>query len=71
MSRERVLSLAAMDKLLRVAGAPRVSDGAKESLADELERVGKDLGVAAVTFSQHAGRRTVTAADIRLASMKK
>ena len=67
MQRKRVLPLAAMDKLLREAGAPRVSDGAKEALAEVLEGYALTVGKSAVMFSQHAGRKTVTDADIKLA----
>ena len=64
----RTLSLAAMDKLMRLAGAPRVSDSAKEALADILEDKAREISLEAVKFSQHAGRKTVTKDDIKLAS---
>ena len=70
MGRTRILPLAAMDKLMRKAGAPRVSDSAKEALSDALEQKGLELGAEAVKLSQHAGRKTVTAADVALASRK-
>ena len=63
--------MAAMDKLMRKAGAARVSDSAKEALADVLEDIGVGLSTEALTFSQHAGRKTIIAADIKLASRKK
>ncbi len=62
----RILPLAAMDKIMRKAGAPRVSDGAKEALASLLEREGIKISEKAIMYSQHAGRKTVTAADITL-----
>lgn len=71
MPRMRILPLAAMDKLMRKAGAPRVSDGAKEALSDVLDEVGIEISIEAIKFSQHAGRKTITAADIKLASRKK
>ncbi|MFC1801648.1 histone family protein [Nanoarchaeota archaeon] len=67
---KRTLSLAGMDKLMRQAGAPRVSDTAKEALADVLEEKGKEIALEAIKFSQHAGRKTVTKDDIKLASKK-
>ena len=70
MQRRRILPLAAMDKLMRKAGAPRVSDSAKEELADVLEGQGIEISNGAIKFSQHAGRRTITAADIKLATKK-
>ncbi len=62
------LGLSAMYRILKKAGASRVSD---ES-ADELRRVIEDAasGIAknAVEMSIHAGRKTVKAEDVRLAS---
>ncbi len=71
MGRVRILPLAAMEKLMRKAGAPRVSDRAKEALAGVLEDTGLQLSSQAITFSQHAGRKTITAEDILLASRHK
>jgi DNA-binding protein len=56
-----------MEKLLRKAGAQRVADNAKAELADLLEEIANDIGTESITFSQHAGRKTITAADIKLA----
>ena len=70
MQRRRLLPLAAMDKLMRKAGAPRVSDSAKEALADVLEEHGIEISKEAIKFSQHAGRKTITSADIKLATKK-
>ena len=68
MSKKSFLSLNAMDKLLRDAGAHRVSDEAKVALAQILEEKAQILGKQAVTFAQHAGRKTVTDKDIYLAA---
>ncbi|MDP3917361.1 MAG: histone family protein [Nanoarchaeota archaeon] len=62
-----ILPLAAMEKLLKEAGASRVSEDAKEALKDILEEYSKELGKKAVNFSKHSGRKTVKAADVRLA----
>ena len=70
MARENILPLAAMDKLMRKAGAPRVSDKAKAALADLLEERALDISKEAIRFSQHAGRKTITDADVKLASKK-
>lgn len=64
---KRVLSLNAMDKIIRETGL-RVSDDAKEALADILQEQGKQLAVGAKRFAEHAGRRTITAKDIQLAA---
>lgn len=70
MGRDRILPLAAMDKILRKAGADRVSKDAKKQLAAALEDMGEELSQDAIKFSQHAGRKTVTEEDVRLAAQK-
>ena len=67
---KRILSLSSMDKIMRKAGAPRVSDSAKKILADYLEEKGEELAKEAIRFSQHAGRKTVVEDDIKLAAKK-
>lgn len=67
MLKKRLLSLNAMDKLLRKAGAGRVSDKAKEALADVLQEKGLELGRDAARYAMHAGRRTVIDKDVQLA----
>ena len=62
------LGLSAMYRILKKSGAERVSD---ES-ADELRRITEELAMAiaksAVEMSGHAGRKTVKAEDVKLAS---
>ena len=57
-----------MYRILKKSGAERVSD---ES-ADELRRITEELALAiaksAVEMSTHAGRKTVKAEDVKLAS---
>lgn len=67
MTRENILPLAAMEKLLKKSGAARVSEDAKEALMELLEEYAKEIGDKAVKFSAHSGRTTVKAADIKLA----
>lgn len=62
------LSLNAMDKLLRKAGALRVSDNAKTALAEALEEIALELGQRAKRFAEHSGRVTVIDKDIQLAN---
>ena len=57
-----------MDKMIREAGALRVSDNAKEALADVLEQKASEISMEAKKFAEHAGRKTVTEKDIRLAT---
>jgi DNA-binding protein len=70
MGKKRFLSLNAMDKIMREAGALRVSDDAKEALADLLEAKAMELSTEANKFAGHAGRKTVTQKDINLAGGK-
>ncbi|MEM4633874.1 MAG: NFYB/HAP3 family transcription factor subunit [Candidatus Anstonellaceae archaeon] len=62
-----ILPKAPVEKLIREAGAERVSDSAAIELAETLEKIGIEISAKAIKLSKHAGRKTVTAADIRLA----
>lgn len=64
---ERILPLAAVDRIIRKAGAGRVSEDAVEALSEELEEYGVKLSRQAANFASHANRKTVTGADIKLA----
>ena len=56
-----------MDKIMRQVGVVRVSDDAKEALAEVLEQKGLEIAVEAKKLAEHAGRKTVTEKDIQLA----
>lgn len=60
------LPLASVEKLIRKAGAHRVSKGAAKELASYLDDVAIEIAREAVTLSEHAGRKTVRAEDIKL-----
>lgn len=61
------IPLAALERLLRRAGAERVSPSACKALQVILEERAIEVGQKAILLSQHAGRKTVTDEDIRLA----
>ncbi len=65
---KKFIPLAAMEKLLKKAGAPRVSDKAKLALKEALEEYALVLSEKAVKFASHAGRKTIKSEDIKLAS---
>ncbi|MEA3229741.1 MAG: histone family protein [archaeon] len=58
---------AAADRLLRRAGAERVSISAAKHFAEVLEDIAQEIADSAVTLAEHAGRNTVKASDIKLA----
>lgn len=68
---DKVLSLSSMEKIMRAAGAPRVSEDSKEALRVALEEIGLRISKEASDLSRHAKRTTLRAEDIRLAARGK
>ena len=60
--------LAAMERILKNAGAHRVSEEAKVQLRQVLEDIAMEIGEEAIRLAAHAKRKTIKAEDIRLAS---
>ncbi len=67
---KRSIPLAAMEKILKQSGAPRVSDKAKIALRDVLEEYVEKIARDAIRFANHAGRKTIKSGDIKLALKK-
>lgn len=65
---KRLIPLAAMEKILKNAGADRVSDKAKAALKNVIEDIADEIASSAVKLANHAGRKTVKAGDIKLAA---
>jgi histone H3/H4 len=61
------LPLASLDRVLKRAGAPRVSDSASAELAQVIEDVGIEIGKEAVKIARSNKRKTVMASDIQKA----
>lgn len=68
MAMQKLLPLAAMEKLLKNAGADRVSEGAKIALKEMIEDIAEEISNHAIKLANHAGRKTVKAKDIKLAA---
>jgi histone H3/H4 len=62
------LPIAACDRIIRKATGLRVGNDAAEALAEYLEEVGKEIAREAGVLAEHAGRKTVKASDIKLAT---
>lgn len=64
---KHILPLAAMEKLLKAAGADRVSEDAKEALRNVLEEHAEHIGKKSIQYANHASRKTIKGSDIHLA----
>jgi DNA-binding protein len=68
MSSNPELGLASMYRVIKKSGAERVSDDAADELRKILEGIAEKIARHAVELSLHAGRKTVKAEDVQLAS---
>ena len=64
------LSNASMERIMRKAGAERVSATAVAELAEALEEYGARLSKEAIELVRHAGRKTVKKEDVKLAARR-
>jgi histone H3/H4 len=61
------LPIAPIGRIIKNAGAPRVSEDAKEALAKVLQECGENISKQALLLAKHAKRVTVQAVDIEMA----
>ncbi|HJN19718.1 MAG TPA: histone family protein [Candidatus Nitrosopelagicus sp.] len=62
------LGLSPMYRILKKSGAERVSDESANELRRVIEEIAESIAKNAVDMSTHAGRKTIKAEDIKLAS---
>jgi histone H3/H4 len=70
MINEEELPVVAMHRIIKKAGAERVSESGAKELARVLEEIGLKIGKDALEFSIHAGRKTVKGKDVKIAAKK-
>lgn len=61
------LPIAPIERILRNAGAQRVSPEGANALKELMEEFANEIAVKAVKMAKHAGRRTIRAEDIMMA----
>ena len=66
--RSSELGLSAMYRILKKAGAERVSDESADELRRTIENIAEGIAKNAVDMASHAGRKTVKGEDVKLAS---
>ncbi len=59
---------AAIARVMKNAGAQRVSVDAVDFMIENLEEFGADISKRAFQIAQHSGRKTVMSKDIKLAT---
>jgi len=62
------LGLSPMYRILKKSGAERVSNESANELRRVIEEIAESIAKNAVDMSTHAGRKTIKAEDIKLAS---
>jgi histone H3/H4 len=64
------IKLAPMHKLIKRAGAERISEASALRLGAALEEIGLKIAKEAIDYALHAGRKTVKTRDIEIAIQK-
>jgi histone H3/H4 len=65
--KDRIIPLASLDRILVSAGVAFADLDATKQLGQLLETLGLEILETAITLTKHAGRKTITDADITLA----
>lgn len=64
------IKTAPMKRLIKQAGAARVSRASAETLSEVLESIGLRIAKEAIDYAEHTGRKTVKERDIKIAVKK-
>mgnify|MGYP001276930143 CR=1 FL=1 len=64
------IAISPIDRIMRKAGAERVSEEGSEALREVVEALALDISREAIALAKHAGRKTVNAEDVKMASRK-
>ncbi len=64
------IAVSAMHRFCKKARADRVSEAAAKELAKTLEEIGIKIAREALDYAVHAGRKTIKAEDIEIATRK-
>jgi len=67
---KKELPLAPFERILRKAGSKRVSKSAARAFAEVMADYVYTLSEEAVVLARHAGRKTITDVDVRMAKRK-
>ncbi|ATU07544.1 histone family protein [Methanohalophilus portucalensis] len=62
-----IIPVAPVGRVIREAGAERISENASAELARILEEYGIKISNEAIALARHAGRKTVKEEDIKMA----
>ena len=62
----RIIPAAAAERILKKAGARRVSEEAKIAFSEILEQLGEEISKKAVDIAKNCNRKTVSSADLKM-----
>ena len=68
MAKRSIIPQAAVSRLIKKAGAERVSPESIKILSEILEDITRDIASRAVRMARYAKRKTITREDIELAA---